>query len=400
MSVSRICGISILSTAILAGCGGSGESSGTSSDGGQTSQTGAEPLNATQPGPGADTSIEQNDDISRIVPTSDTAAENTNGATEADDSAVEVDSNSTSSTDTTETPDDSAGNSGPSEAVANSTCQPGASAVSYETFFSIGESGAFAFGVHVPFPASGFGWNGNQICDLEGSSGVDVIELLVPYVVQRPDTDGIFNFSEWSPAASAGTFNYETHRNRINNLLLSPVPDYIDGTGLSRWRAMHDGTNLYLYVNVATDGSSEPFFDSDQLWHDDSVELFIDGDNSKGDVYDGINDFQVTLSVDSSMDPVVSGFSPPGLGIFHRVAGPTMEISINLESAGIEIGKPFGFDVHINEDDNGGDRDAKWGWFEKSGLDRSWLQPSVLGTVLLTDCADRNACGSFQQLSQ
>ena len=134
---------------------------------------------------------------------------------------------------------------------------------------------------------------------------------------------------------------------------------------------------------MATDGGFEPFLDSDQLWHDDSVELFIDADNSKGDVYDGINDFQVTLSVDSGMDPVISGFSPPGLGIFYRAIGATMEISINLESAGIEIGKPFGFDVHINEDDNGGDRDAKWGWFEKSGLDRSWQQPSVLGLSLI-----------------
>ena len=215
MSISRVCGISILSSAILGGCGGSGGGSGTSVDGGQATQAIVEPLNV-QPDPSADTSIEQNNDISQSASTSDTAAENTNGATEADGGAtqadggaVEVDSgstdsdspgaensdNSTSSTDTTETPDDSAGNIGSSEAFANSTCQPGASAVSYETFYSVGGGNAFPFGVHVPFPASGFGWNGNQICDLEGSSGVDVIELLVPYVARRPDTDGVFNLS-------------------------------------------------------------------------------------------------------------------------------------------------------------------------------------------------------------
>ena len=134
---------------------------------------------------------------------------------------------------------------------------------------------------------------------------------------------------------------------------------------------------------VATDQFSDPFLDSEELWNDDSVEIFIDGDNSKGDVYDGVDDFQVSLSVDSNIDPVISALSPPGLGIFHRASGIVMEIAINLESAGIEIGRPFGFDVHINEDDNGGDRDAKWGWFEKSGFDRSWRQPSVLGTCLL-----------------
>jgi len=423
MPISKICGFSILTTAILAGCGGSGGGSGTTASGtlasgtssgtGQTTQPVAEPLNDPQPDPNP--ANVQNSEADQDDTSGTGVAGFTDGATEADDSAVETDSgitdsdstvtensdDSASSTDTTDTSDGSAENGiGPSAAFANSTCQPGATAVSYETYFSSGGNGMeFAFGVFVPFPASGFGWNGNQICDLEGSSGLDVIELLVPYEARRPDTDGVFNFSEWAPAASAGTYNYEMHRNRIDNLLLSPVPGYIDGTGFSRWRAMHDGTNLYLYVLVATDQISDPFLDSEELWNDDSVEIYIDGDNSKGDVYDGIDDFQVSLSVDSSIDPVISSFSPPGLGIFHRSRGLVMEIAINLESAGIEIGKPFGFDVHINEDDNGGDRDAKWGWFEKSGFDRSWQQPSVLGTVLLTDCADRNACGSFQQLS-
>ena len=76
------------------------------------------------------------------------------------------------------------------------------------------------------------------------------------------------------------------------------------------------------------------------------------------------------------------------------------EIAINMESAGLEVGKPFGFDLQVNEDDNGGDRDAKWGWFERSSLDRSWFQPSVFGTLMLTECEDPDACGSYQQLSQ
>ena len=84
--------------------------------------------------------------------------------------------------------------------------------------------------------------------------------------------------------------------------------------------------------------------------------------------------------------PFISGSSAEGFGIFYRAAldargyGLHYEIAINLESAGIQIGRPFGFDIQINEDDNGGDRDAKWAWFEKTGFDRSWLQPCLLYT--------------------
>jgi len=294
-----------------------------------------------------------------------------------------------------------------SQIYSNSTCNPGATSVSYEDIDrSVGA--ARQYGLHVPFPASGFGWNGARICDLEGSANVDVIELLVPYVKQNPDTDGVYNRVEWEDAASAGTYNYETRRTSINNLLLSPVPGYLDGTGTSSWKMKHDGTNLYIVVFLGTDGFSPVVIDSAQPWHDDSVEIYIDGDNSKGEEYDGVNDFLVSLSVNQSTmaEPLVSQQSPDGLRIFYRtgfesniIRGSIMEVAINLESAGIKIGKPFGFDIHINEDDNGGDRDAKWGWFEKSGFDRSWQQPSALGTVLLTDCEDRNACGSYQVLS-
>ena len=131
--------------------------------------------------------------------------------------------------------------------------------------------------------------------------------------------------------------------------------------------------------------------------------MLIDGNNSKGEEYDGFDDFHAILTGDPSANNVyVSGSSAAGLDIFYQSRiGPSFilyELSINLESAGIEIGKPFGFDVQTNDDDNGGERDVKYGWFERSGLDRSWFQPAVFGTLLLTDCADRNSCTTDQLL--
>ena len=284
----------------------------------------------------------------------------------------------------------------------NSLCvEPGSSSVSFEPY-SAPRNGGNQNGVYVPFPASGFGWNGAQLCDLEGSRELDEIEVLVPYVAIRPDIDGKIARDEWLRAVNASTLNYETLGNDIENLLRSPVSRYQDGAGYSEWWAMHDGTNLYLRIRVTNDASnSYSFFDSEMPWHDDSVELYIDGDNSKGESYDGANDFQVFVSADNDVLPYFSPSSAPGMRIFHKSTGGSLyniEVAINLESVGIETGKPFGFDVHINEDDNGGDRDAKWGWFEKTGLDRSWFQPSAFGTLLLTDCENRQQCGSYQSL--
>ena len=283
----------------------------------------------------------------------------------------------------------------------NSVCvSPGATSVSFESFQRPRVSNPL--GSYVPFPASGFGWDGTQLCDLEGSSGLDEIEVLVPYVAKRPDTDGVIANGEWTKAVNASTLNYETLGNDVDNLLLSPVPGYLDGAGYSEWWAMHDGTNLYLRIRVSNDGFSPVVNDSVDFWHDDSIEIFIDGDNSKGLSYDGVNDFQALLRTDNKALPFISENSAPGMQIFHRTGDKfvayDIEVAINLESLGIEVGKPFGFDLHINEDDNGGDRDAKWGWFEKAGFDRSWYQPSVFGTLMLTDCEDRNSCGSYQTL--
>ena len=67
------------------------------------------------------------------------------------------------------------------------------------------------------------------------------------------------------------------------------------------------------------------------------------------------------------------------------------------------MGQPFGFEIQLNEDDNGGARDAKFGWFEPSGSTVADSNPSVFGTVLLTGCADQSAdstfCGTDQLLN-
>jgi len=199
-------------------------------------------------------------------------------------------------------------------------CTPEPTSVVFETYNGIGAD--FTDGRYVPVPAAGFGWDGTQICELSDDNyDVDEIEILVPYVRNRPDVDGVTAVNEWSLATVASQLRYETKHNDIDNLLLSPIPDYRDGAGYSKWRVMHDGINLYVYVYVSSDDQNSAYADSLLPWHDDSVEIFIDGDNSKGSQYDGIDDFQFTLLARSNdWQAIQSGNSASDLGIYYRVS--------------------------------------------------------------------------------
>ena len=63
------------------------------------------------------------------------------------------------------------------------------------------------------------------------------------------------------------------------------------------------------------------------------------------------------------------------------------ELRIKLSELNIELEKPFGIEIQINDDDDGGTRDEKWGWHHPEGSDDandySWQNPSVVGQAIL-----------------
>lgn len=65
-----------------------------------------------------------------------------------------------------------------------------------------------------------------------------------------------------------------------------------------------------------------------------------------------------------------------------------MEISIPWATMGSTPadGDYIGFDLHVNDDDGGGTRDAKIAW--EDGTDNAWQWPSVLGTLQIAGCAN------------
>ncbi len=180
-------------------------------------------------------------------------------------------------------------------------------------------------------------------------------------------------------------------------------PTRSDGNSGFRWFALHDGESLYIFVIGESGSTSTTYRDSVDPWQDDSVDIYIDGDNSKNQSYDGINDYQIIVPLlESSVNTVsnnsyfVKGYNAlrPGSFAFHTCdcgdEKHTWEFKLPLTSFDIEVGRPFGFDIHMNIDNDGGERDEKWGWWHPSiagsGLDyfdMTWKNPSYMATAIL-----------------
>ena len=216
--------------------------------------------------------------------------------------------------------------------------------------------------------------------------------VAIPFTASPPVIDGAYAWQEWSDAVSADSRGQYL---RIDHLMLDSRGFLIDQDPdvEHRWRAMHDGRYLYVLVQV----DEEPFYerhdDSDAIWLDDGIEFFIDVGNEGSETYDD-NDYQTLLRYNyRNPESVVKGFnSAYGLWVSYcsnlgletpETLHTYYEVKISLSSIGLATGQRFGFEVQINEDDDGGDRDAKWAWFAPSGQDNTWQDPSQLGQAIL-----------------
>jgi len=251
------------------------------------------------------------------------------------------------------------------------------------------------------------------------SGDLDTPTVIIPRIpaASAPQIDGLglaelasngSLIGEWRSAVQFDVNGVPLH---INNLMIDQGTSDVDGTPHRRWAAMHDGTYIYLLVLVTDNGLV--YFDSENPWEDDTLELFIDGDNSKSTTWGDDDDFQflipmMTLDGDpndnedgrflggiqaSTTDIDLTFVTGPDQGpdgaIDPRIEQDVYEIRFEIASAGIEIGEEFGFELQINDDDNGDARDGKWGWFHPSrgseNTDQTYLNPSIMGTVILAE---------------
>ena len=166
----------------------------------------------------------------------------------------------------------------------------------------------------------------------------------------------------------------------LNVLLEGKTWDKKDISG--KWQVKWDKDNIYL---IAKAYDKEFMADSDDPTQDDSVEFFIDGKNEKGSGFDNTNDFhfifrRVSLNKSNKFDGterVKTGLE--GIAGTENPAGKTIALPYEIKSKydGYEIKatiswKQLGLspkvknklrmDVVINDDDDGGERDARVSW--------------------------------------
>jgi len=288
-------------------------------------------------------------------------------------------------------------------------------------------------------PNGEFDRDGDGISNLrELEQGLDPLQRNIEVSGFRPDVQ-IFatgRTTEIDGRASGDTFwangvyedvNRETLyinnmiRDDNDNIQEDPSPNY-------QWTAVHDGTYLSLFVYGKLRNGSTIRINGDsglEYFNDDSLEIFLDGNLSRGTTdYDGVDDMLINIpftrgegpeylenssSADDKriyrgdnvkdevvfdvQDPAIVEFGTCFCGGTERI---TWEVRIDMEAANIPIGKTFGFELQINRDDDGGDRDSKWAWARPalqpgqsgSDADDTWRFPVHMGKALLIPFPD------------
>ena len=169
----------------------------------------------------------------------------------------------------------------------------------------------------------------------------------------------------------------EARKYRISNPIYSSLPSPKDLS--AHYRLMCDQDNLYLLVDVIDDELKN---DSVEFYYDDTIEVFIDADNSRDSGY-GENDYTYNFNWDST-SPSMEERGQPYQGDIKSALvttdnGYRLEIKFPWSAIGTKpfTGAKIGLDVHVNDDDDGGERDTKLTWQDKQ--DDAWQNPRVFG---------------------
>ena len=166
-------------------------------------------------------------------------------------------------------------------------------------------------------------------------------------------------------ATAENKLNYRFENPQALNLLLEgDTWDKRDFSG--KWQAKWDKKNIYLSAKVYDKEKSEGSTDPE---NDDSIEFFIDTNNSRGTKFDKKNDFHVIFA--RNKKTVVFGKQNPKsrkldipFEIEEKYDGYELRAKISWKLLGKTpaVTNNLSMDVIINDDDDGGKRDARISW--------------------------------------
>ena len=210
--------------------------------------------------------------------------------------------------------------------------------------------------------------------------------LLVPEATNVVEIDGIIAPDEWDDAISDSS---------INNLANGVVDGDEDllGKVAFKW----DVNNLYLLFQITDDARSLDSSDGNEFdintFNDDSIEVYLDIFNTKEgglDASQGKYQFRFIPLEAGEIERVPLTF--PITGFDFAIVGSesyVMEISMPWDTLNVEspkAGDTLGFEVALNDDDDGGGRDGQLFWNSTESDD--WQDASKWGNILLTASLD------------
>jgi len=158
--------------------------------------------------------------------------------------------------------------------------------------------------------------------------------------------------------------------------------------------AVADMDWLYVAIKVLDDTIQTGENVGGDVWQDDSVEVYIDANHGATEAYDD-DDVQITIgadNIDGDIDSPKLGGSGGGpdtgtkAAVIQTGTGWNVETAIPLKNNKWDIkvadGLVIGFNVHLNDDDDGAGRDHKLIWSNKDIDDRSWTSSSPYGDLI------------------
>jgi hypothetical protein len=178
------------------------------------------------------------------------------------------------------------------------------------------------------------------------------------------------------------------------------LPESDDDASLE-FACVADEGDLYVALKIRDDRKCINEDTGRGIFQDDSVEIYVDGDNSKPAVYEpdvcqiSIGRYNVGRDPNNPMLNDFRGWNGQGAAanetgtkaaVVDTDYGWVVEAAIPLPFFGIRLadGKAIGFNVHLNDDDDQGERDHWLGWSktELAGdVDTAYMNPSVFGQL-------------------
>jgi len=163
------------------------------------------------------------------------------------------------------------------------------------------------------------------------------------------------------------------------------------------FRTLWDEVSLFFLVEVIDEAKvTDTGFPTP--YADDCVEFWLDLNNSKNSAYlpSQTDEYQIMFLRDNTTihqvdhNDLLNGldwaWADTQLGYILEVEMPWVTTFKWMERFGVlkpEFGQKLGFEVHVNDDDDGDERDSNIGWFYEE--DQAWTDPSTLGDMKMME---------------